>query len=61
MKGFRAFFKRMSAGHRPPSGPLTTAEAIDAEELRQEQLTQEPQRGERKEAEAGRDPDSGSE
>jgi len=36
VKRLRAFLDRLPGGHRPPTGPLTTAEAADAEELRQE-------------------------
>jgi hypothetical protein len=28
------FFERMPGGHRPPTGPLTTAEASEAEDLK---------------------------
>jgi len=59
MKRFRAFFKRIPGARRPPTGPLTTAESIDAEELRQEREAKDGERIEREEAEAGRDPDSG--
>jgi hypothetical protein len=38
MKRLRAFLDRLPGGHRPPTGPLTTAEQNDAEELRQETL-----------------------
>jgi hypothetical protein len=33
----RAFLDRLPGGHRPPTGPLTTEEESDAEELRQNQ------------------------
>jgi len=36
MKRLRTFLERFSGGHRPPTGPLTTEETADAEELRQE-------------------------
>ena len=38
MKRLRAFFDRLPGGHRPPTGPLTTDEASEAEELRQKTL-----------------------
>lgn len=38
MKRLRAFFDRLPGGHRPPTGPLTTDEANEAEALRQETL-----------------------
>jgi hypothetical protein len=44
VKRLRAFFERLPGGHRPPTGPLTTTEATDAEELRQETLAKDQQR-----------------
>jgi hypothetical protein len=41
MKRFRAFLERLPGGHRPPTGPLTTAETADAEELQQEALAKD--------------------
>jgi hypothetical protein len=38
MKRLRAFLDRLPGGHRPPTGPLTTVEQRDADELRQETL-----------------------
>jgi hypothetical protein len=35
MKRWRTLFGRLPGGHRPQTGPLTTKEAADAEELRQ--------------------------
>ncbi len=60
MKRLRAFFKQMPGGHRPPTGPLTTAEANEAEELRHEALAAEEQRvaHEPDEAGAAGDPDA---
>ena len=57
MKRLRSFFGRLPGGHRPPTGPLTTAEAADAEELRHEKLVTENQRIEHEQGEAsdGRD------
>jgi hypothetical protein len=47
MKGIRALFKRARGGRRPPTGPLTTAEATDAEQLRLKTLANDSQRSER--------------
>lgn len=44
VKRLRAFLDRLPGGHRPPTGPLTTKEAADAEELRQETLATDEQR-----------------
>ncbi len=52
MKRFRAFLDRLPGGHRPPTGPLTTSEETDAEELRREKAAKEEERIER-EQEAG--------
>jgi hypothetical protein len=41
MKRLRAFLDRLPGGHRPPTGPLTTVEQSDAEELRQETLLED--------------------
>ena len=35
MKRWRTLFGLLPGGRRPPTGPLTTKEAADAEELRQ--------------------------
>ena len=35
MKRWRTLFGWLPGGRRPPTGPLTTKEAADAEELRQ--------------------------
>jgi hypothetical protein len=40
MKRLRAFLDRLPGGHHPPTGPLTTQEAADAEDLRQETLAE---------------------
>jgi hypothetical protein len=40
MKRLRAFLDRLPGRHQPPTGPLTTQEAADAEELRQETLAE---------------------
>jgi exonuclease I len=47
----RLFFERFRVRRRPPTGPLTTAETTTAEELRQETLVKDTERGERKQAE----------
>jgi hypothetical protein len=52
MKRLRAFLDRLPGGHRPPTGPLTTAEQSDADELRQETLLDD-QRLEREREEPG--------
>ncbi len=44
MKRLRAFFDRLPGGHRPPTGPLTTEEATDADELRQETVAKDKKR-----------------
>jgi hypothetical protein len=36
VKRLRAFLERLPGGHRPPTGPMTTEEAADAEKVRQE-------------------------
>jgi hypothetical protein len=38
MKRLRAWLEGLPGGHRPPTGPLTTAEAAEAEDLRQKSL-----------------------
>jgi hypothetical protein len=55
MKRIRAFFDHFTGGHRPPTGPLTTAEESDAEALRQQLLSEEhePSEGEQGEGEGG--------
>jgi hypothetical protein len=57
MKRLRSFLKRLPGGHRPPTGPLTTAETTDAEELRQETLAADEKRIEREQEEASDRPD----
>jgi hypothetical protein len=44
VKRLRAFFDRLPGGHRPPTGPLTTEEATDADELRQEAVAKDKER-----------------
>jgi hypothetical protein len=60
MKRLRAFLERLPGGHRPPTGPLTTSEAADAEELRQETLAKDDKRRGREQEEAGEGSTSGS-
>jgi hypothetical protein len=60
MKRLRAFLDRLPGGHRPPTGPLTTSEAADAEELRQETLAKSDERIEGEQEEVGRQSNSGS-
>lgn len=60
MKRLRAFLDRLPGGHRPPTGPLTTSEAADAEELRQETLAKSDERIEGEQEEVGRESNSGS-
>ena len=61
MNRFRAFLERLPGGHRPPTGPLTTSEALEAEELRQETLEKDDRRTGRDEADATEQSDAGSE
>jgi DNA-directed RNA polymerase specialized sigma24 family protein len=60
VKRFRTFLERLPGGHRPPTGPLTTSEATDAEDLQQETLVKDDQRIEREQEEAGRGSNSSS-
>jgi hypothetical protein len=60
MKRLRTFLQRLSGGHRPPTGPLTTTEAADAEELRQETLATDNERIEGEQKETGRGSNSSS-
>ena len=60
IKRLRTFLERLPGGHRTPTGPLTTSEAADAEELRQETLAKNDERIEREQEEAGRESDSSS-
>jgi len=56
MKRLRAFLERLPGGHRPPTGPLTTAEAADAEALRQETRAKDRKRIEREQEEESERP-----
>ena len=60
MKRLRTFLERLPGGHRPPTGPLTTSEAADAEELRQETLAKNDERIKREQDATGRDSNSSS-
>jgi hypothetical protein len=48
----RTFLEGLPGGHRPPTGPLTTAETTDAEEMRQETLAKDNERIKREQEEA---------
>jgi hypothetical protein len=62
MRPFRSLLKRFrAAGHRPPSGPLTTSEAADPEELRQETLANDDERMKREQREARGESNSSTE
>jgi len=58
MKRLRSFLERLPGGHRPPTGPLTTSEAADAEELRQETLAKNDERIKREQDATGRESNS---
>jgi hypothetical protein len=60
VKRLRTFLERLPGGHRPPTGPLTTAEAADAEKARRETLAKDDQRIEPEQEETGRGSKSGS-
>ena len=55
MKRLRALLDRLPGGHRPPTGPLTTDEQSDADELREKTVTEESQRLDREHGEEHRD------
>ena len=44
MRGFRTLRKSFPGGHQPPTGPLTTSEAAEAEELRHETQASDEER-----------------
>ena len=52
MERMRTFFKRLRGGRRPPTGPLTTAETTEAEDLRRETLAKDEKRIQREQEEA---------
>ncbi len=58
MSGIHGFFKHLRAGRRPPTGPLTTSEASDAEELRQKTLAEDEEQAQHGQA-GTPEPDSG--
>jgi hypothetical protein len=58
MNGSRAFLNGLRRGRRPPTGPLTTSEAADAEELRQEALAKDDQQAEHEHVAPSRESDS---
>jgi hypothetical protein len=60
MKGFRAFLNGLPGGHRPPTGPMTTSETAEAEELRQETVAKDEERLENGETGATTKPDPSS-
>jgi len=51
MKRLRALLDRLPGRHRPPTGPLTTDEQSDADELGEKALTEESQRLDRERGE----------
>ena len=51
MKRLSTFIKGLTV-RRPPTGPLTTAETSDAEQLRQETLAQDKERLDREQQDA---------
>ena len=53
VKRLRAFLERLPGGHRPPTGPMTTAEATEAEKVRQETPATDDQRTVDEQDEAG--------
>ena len=60
MKRLRAWLEGLPGGHRPPTGPLTTAEAAEAKDLREKSLAEDDERPEHEREEAGHDPGSAS-
>jgi hypothetical protein len=58
VKRLRALLERLPGGHRPPTGPLTTAEATEAEDLRNATLAEDAERIEREPREPESDPSS---
>jgi hypothetical protein len=58
VKRLRTFLERLPGGHRPPTGPLTTTETADAEELRHETVAKDNERIEREREDADRNSDS---
>jgi hypothetical protein len=48
----RTFLNRLRGGRRPPTGPLTTAETTEAEDLRLETLAKDEKRIQREQEES---------
>jgi hypothetical protein len=57
MSRFRVFLDRFTLGNRPPTGPLTTKEKGEAEELRLETLAGSDERKESEQEESRESPD----
>ncbi len=53
MKRWRTFLERLLGGRRPPTGPLTTQEAADAEELRQKRFQHDDEASRHEQKDAG--------
>ncbi len=53
MKRLRALLDRLPGGHRPPTGPLTTDEQTEADQLRQETQAAGNKQIEREQDESG--------
>jgi hypothetical protein len=61
MKSLSDFFKGLPGGHRPPTGPMTTSEANEADQVREAAAAKDEERIDHEEAEAEPESDSGSE
>ena len=53
MKRRLTFLERLTGDRRPPTGPLTTQEAADAEQSRQKRLSNDDAAGGREQKDAG--------
>jgi hypothetical protein len=53
MKHRLTFLERLFGGRRPPTGPLTTQEAADAEESRQKTLATDAEASRHEQRDAG--------
>lgn len=53
MKRWRTLLDRLLGGRRPPTGPLTTQEAADAEESRQKRLASDAEASRHEQSDAG--------
>jgi hypothetical protein len=51
--GLRTLLDRLTGGRRPPSGPLTTSEATEAEKVRRTKQGKDEERIEREQKQAG--------